>query len=638
MENYGQGRWLYTPERGALGEVVFSYKVSDGYGTINVQASMDLIKLVPREILGTQGNDRLLGTPVEDVVSGLGGDDFIYGREADDILFGGDGNATLLGGDGDDIIYGEAGRDMLFGGAGNDILFGGAGDDDLFGEDGNDSLMSGDGDDLLAGGAGDDKLFGEEGNDVLFGEAGNDLLEGGDGNDDLSGGGGNDVVIGGAGDDVARLGLIGQEERHDDQPGTDGNDSYSGGDGVDTLDASAVGSGVVIDLMAGTSTGEEIGVDKVEGFENIVGSDWADILTGDGNANDLMGGDGNDLIGGGGGDDVVRAGDGDDVVVITMRSRAAPSEDNEQGDPDQQDEQQNRDGNDVYDGGDGIDTLDLGALIEAVVADLKEEYVEGSEIGRDTLVSFEIVRGGGGDDQLRGSDNSDILYGGAGNDRLRGRDGDDILIGGDGKDQIEGDGGDDTFLILALSSESPADGDDSFDGNQGVDTYDASATRLGVAINLLTGVASGSEIGVDLLTNVEAAIGGTGDDELTDGVGVTIMTGGAGNDIFVFVLQSLEGNSRDEICDFAAGDRIDLSAFGHRMLFTGMEAEDDPHAGRVTFYHQQFEDGDRTIVRAIVDLEHDDDIEILLHGQFQLTDEDFIFAAQELSAQQGAAT
>ncbi|MEH6692172.1 MAG: cadherin-like domain-containing protein [Pseudorhizobium pelagicum] len=639
IEAYGIGRWLYTPERGALGEVIFTYKVGDGYGTITVQASMDLVRPAPQEIWGTEGDDRLLGTPFEDVVSGGGGDDFIYGRESDDIVYGGEGNDTLLGGDGDDVIYGDAGRDILFGGAGDDILFGGAGHDDLYGEDGNDSLMGGAGEDLLAGGAGDDRLFGEEGDDLLLGEAGNDLLEGGAGNDDLSGGGGNDAVIGGAGNDIARMGIAGEEERHDDQPETDGNDSYSGGDGVDTLDASAVGSGVVIDLKAGTATGEDIGTDQVEGFENIIGSECADLLTGDSHANELHGGAGNDELAGGDGNDLVCAGEGDDVVIVFARTAAASDGNDDDNDSDLTDGGEGNDGDDVYDGGHGTDTLDLSALIEAVVADLKEEYVEGAEIGHDTIHSFEIIRGGAGNDQLRGSEDGDILHGGAGNDRLRGRDGDDILVGGDGQDDVEGEDGDDTFLVIArLSGGNSSDGDDSFGGNDGLDLYDASATTLGVSINLQTGVATGSEIGVDHLTSVEAAMGGSGDDRLTDGVSVTIMTGGAGNDIFVFGLQSVAGNSPDEIRDFATGDRIDLSAFGHQMLFGGMDLGENLQAGQVTFYHQQFEDVEKTIVRAIVDLEHDDDIEILLHGRYQLTDQDFIFAALELAAQEGAQT
>lgn len=619
IEIYGPGRWLYTPESGALGEVTFTYQVSDGYGIITVQASMSIVRPPPREIAGTDGDDRLLGTPFEDIIDGRGGDDFIYGRESSDIIFGGIGNDSLIGGDGDDILYGDDGRDIIFGGSGNDVLFGGAGHDDLHGEDGNDRLMGGAGNDRLMGGQGDDRLFGEEGNDILFGEAGNDFLEGGIGNDDLSGGSGNDVVLAGSGDDIIRMGFAGEEERQTSLPATDGDDVYSGGEGIDTLDASAASAGVEVDLEAGTATGETIGSDRVEGIENVVGTDHDDTVTGDDGDNTIHAGAGGDQLAGGAGDDIIDAGDGDDTVIVF----ASSGNDHD-------------DGDDVYHGGTGIDAIDLTALVEAVVADIQEQYVEGVEIGRDTITNFEIVRGGRGNDKLNGSSNNDILHGGAGNDRLKGRGEDDILIGGDGNDEVEGNDGDDTFLVFARATSGPvSDGNDIFDGGLGVDTYDASATTFGVTIDLHVGRVTGSETGTDTLTSVEAAIGGGGNDTIVDGVGVTIMTGGAGNDIFVFGLASAAGEHRDEVRDFSAGDRVDLSSF-EDLMFGGLRMDDTPQAGRITFYHQQFEDQQQTVVRAIVDLEHDDDIEILLHGRYNLTAQDFMLAALELAVQDNA--
>lgn len=619
IEAYGPGRWLYTPERGVLGDITFTYQVSDGYGITTVQATMSIVKPPPQEIAGTDGDDRLTGTPFEDIIDGRDGNDLIYGRESDDVIAGGKGDDTLLGGDGDDVLYGDAGRDIIFGGAGNDILFGGEGDDDLYGEAGNDSLMGGAGNDRLMGGGGDDRLFGEDGDDVLLGEAGNDLVEGGAGDDDLSGGGGNDVLLGGAGNDVLRMGFAGEEARHDNLAVTDGNDIYSGGDGIDRLDASSVRASVTIDLEAGTATGDTIGTDKVEGIEQVIGTAHGDTLTGDDGNNAIDGGGGDDLLAGGDGDDIIDAGEGDDVVAVF--ASASPDSD---------------DGNDVYDGGDGIDTMDLTMLVEAVIADIAEYYVEGSQIGRDTIRNFEIIRGGQGNDRLNGGSGSDILHGGAGHDKLKGREGDDILVGGDGSDEVEGNDGNDTFLVFARTASGPAsDGDDRFDGGLGLDVYDASATKLGVTIDLHAGLVTGSETGTDILTRVENAIGGSGDDILIDGAGVTIMTGGAGNDIFVFGFASLAGNHRDEIRDFATGDRVDLSTFGG-LVFDGLGTEDGAQAGRITFYHQQFEDQETTVVRAIIDLEHDDDIEILLQGRYHLTEQDFMLAAMELAAQDNA--
>jgi Ca2+-binding RTX toxin-like protein len=611
IEAYGPGRWLYTPDRGALGQVTFTYQVSDGLGAITVQATMNIVKPQPEEIRGTSGDDRLLGTPFEDIIDGSGGNDFIYARESDDIVFGGAGDDTLLGGAGNDILYGDAGNDIIFGGTGNDILFGGEGNDQLHGEEGNDSLMGGAGNDRLMGGTGNDRLFGDEGDDILDGEAGNDLVDGGEGNDDLSGGGGDDVVVGGHGDDILRMGVTGEEARQAHPALNDGNDVYLGGEGLDTLDASGAGGAVHVDLADGIVTGDTIGHDQVEGIENVVATEFDDTVTGDAADNVIQAGAGDDVVTGGDGDDVVCAGAGDDLVVIL----ASQSDSN--------------DGDDHYDGGEGIDTIDLSALVEAVVADFEECFAEGAEIGRDRIENFEIIRGGGGNDQLTGGKGNDILHGGAGNDRLKGRDGDDILVGGAGHDDVQGNGGNDTYLVIVRAEEAPiSDGDDDFDGGEGIDVYDASATKHGVTIDLYAGRALGAEIGADVLTSVEAGVGGSGDDIIVDGVGVTIMTGGAGNDIFVFSLGSMTGDHRDEIRDFSTGDRVDLSGLG-KLVFDGLGIDGEPRAGRITFYHEQFENVEKTVVRAIFDLEHDDEIEILLHGRYHLTHEDFLLAAME---------
>src|SRR5690606_5232597 len=237
--------------------------------------------------------------------------------------------------------------------------------------------------------------------------------------------------------------------------------------------------------------------------------DHDDTVTGDDDDNVIHAGAGDDQLAGGDGDDVIEAGDGDDTVVVF----AASDDDHD-------------DGDDVYEGGGGVDTIDLTALVEAVVADIQEQYVEGAEIGRDTITNFEIVRGGRGNDKLNGSSSNDILHGGAGNDKLKGRGEDDLLIGGDGNDEIEGNDGNDTFLVFARATSGPvSDGNDIFEGGLGVDLYDASPTTLGVTIDLHVGRVTGIETGTDALTSVEAAIGGSGDDTIVDGVGVTIMTG-----------------------------------------------------------------------------------------------------------------
>jgi Ca2+-binding RTX toxin-like protein len=399
---YGPGMWIYTPDRGYLGDVTFNYGIGDGTGSVAAQAQLDLLKAPPREIRGTEGDDTLLGTPEDDMIDALGGDDIVYGRESNDIIVGGNGDDTLLGGDGNDILYGGAGGDRLFGGNGNDILFGGDGDDQLDGEAGDDVLIAGAGNDTACGGSGDDNLFGEGGDDVLTGDAGEDLLDSGDGADTLTGGTGDDVVVAGAGNDRVIIGPSREEVRNAGDSvaaaivSSDGNDNYHGGDGYDTLDASALAQDVVIDLEETRASGLEIGLDSIQGFEAVIGGEGNDEIIGDAQDNRLSGGNGDDTLAGGAGDDVVDGGDGDDRAVVVLVT--------------------NGDGDDSYQGGAGFDTYDAGATLSGVVIDLNTGKAHGVDIGCDDVDGFEAAIGGRGDDVLIANSQVNVLIGGEGND------------------------------------------------------------------------------------------------------------------------------------------------------------------------------------------------------------------------------
>ena len=82
-----------------------------------------------------------------------------------------------------------------------------------------------------------------------------------------------------------------------------------------------------------------------------------------------------------------------------------------------------------------------------------------------------------------------------------------------------------------------------------------------------------------------------------------------------------------------AGDRIDFSeiAAGIGGLVFGGDDSGGPQAApnRIVLYHENFEGGDRTIVKAIIDFDRDEDFEILLYGRHELTEQDFILAARE---------
>lgn len=80
-------------------------------------------------LFGGRGNDLLSGGANNDRLFGGLGHDILDGGTGNDALTGGRGFDLLSGGDGDDNLFGGAGRDYLVGGFGNDTLKGGAGRD-----------------------------------------------------------------------------------------------------------------------------------------------------------------------------------------------------------------------------------------------------------------------------------------------------------------------------------------------------------------------------------------------------------------------------------------------------------------------------------------------------------------------------
>ncbi|WP_339930937.1 M10 family metallopeptidase C-terminal domain-containing protein [uncultured Brevundimonas sp.] len=129
-----------------------------------------------------------------------------------------------------------------------------------------------------------DTIGGLGGNDVIHGLAGNDYLDGGSGNDTLNGGDGDDVLVGGLGDDM-----------------------LNGGNGWDIADYTGAGAAVTVSLASGIASGGA-GNDILALIEEIRGSAYNDVLTGDDSANILRGGGGIDTLYGGAGDDSLYAG------------------------------------------------------------------------------------------------------------------------------------------------------------------------------------------------------------------------------------------------------------------------------------------------------------------------------------------
>ncbi|MHA6264602.1 hypothetical protein ACXYMO_15500 [Arenibacterium sp. CAU 1754] len=261
---------------------------------------------------------------IEDLEGSTNRDD-LRGNNANNAIWANAGNDTLHGRGGDDVLRGEAGDDVLLGGLGADTLNGGSGIDtasyakakaavtvDLTdallntGEAAGDTftaienITGSNYDDTLTGSAKANIIQGGKGSDLLLGLSGDDTLNGGALADELEGGIGDDILKGGGGNDLLS--------------GDQGADTLLGGKGKDTASYASAASGVVADFVnSANNTGYAAG-DTYSQVENLVGSDYADTLSGNGGGNRIQGGRGNDVLNGRGGNDDLRGGNGRDTI------------------------------------------------------------------------------------------------------------------------------------------------------------------------------------------------------------------------------------------------------------------------------------------------------------------------------------
>lgn len=216
----------------------------------------------------------------------------------------------------------------------------------------------------------------------ITGTSGPDILIGTELGESICGLAGDDTIVGGGGDDD----LFG-DEGDDDLDGGPGNDDLVGGAGEDTGNYAGAPGPVDANLSTGAATGVGASTDTLFELENLRGSPFDDVLTGDGGPNKLRGKDGADRMPGRGGDDIIRG------------SR----------------------GNDTGRGGGGDDTVKGGN-------------------DRDKL------RGGSGEDTLTGGQDPDDLKGNSGDDDLKGGGANDDLNGNSGTDDCDGGSGSDTIV------------------------------------------------------------------------------------------------------------------------------------------------------------------------------------------------
>ncbi|MFO1068839.1 MAG: hypothetical protein U1E14_09970 [Geminicoccaceae bacterium] len=268
------------------------------------------------------------------------------------------------------------------------------------------------------------------------------------------------------------------------------------------------------------------------------GTDRGEVLRGSGNIDTLAGRGGNDTLYGLVGIDRLYGGDESDLLF----------------------------------GGETSDTLFGGNENDKLVAGNGNDRAFG---GNDS----DFVFGGSGNDLVYGGEVVDVLYGGEGNDFLFGGNGADSLFAGSGVDLLIGGAGADKLV---------GDGDD-------LASY--APSRVGVAIDLAAGIASGGDGAGDSLTGIRDVIGSSaedevagddadnriagldggdtldgagGDDTLAGGNGADSATGGVGDDL-------LAGDEGDDSLGGGAGS--DSLAGGNGDDQLAGDADDDLLAG-----------------------------------------------------------
>ncbi len=382
----------------------------------------------------------------------------------------------------------------------------------------------------------------------------------------LTGTADDDTLNAGEGDDVLN-GLAG----NDILVVGAGTDAMDGGAGADTydIDNSPVNTvGVDVDLTAGTA-----GVDTLVNVENVLGGDGDDTIAGTGGDNLLSGGAGNDVLTGLAGEDVLLGGLGNDTHISGEGDDILIA----------------TEGVNVYQGGVGDDALIINSsTVQATAFNINLET--GTDIFGNT---YSGIDGDQGDDSFTGDDN-DFHNGGNGDDVFIANTGSNSYFGGNGIDTLQIEGTTEDSVSYAIDLEEGID-------DQGNTSFGVENINAGSGDDALTGSTADNTLS-----------GGAGDDTLFGGGGADTLTGGAGNDAFGI---SLEAGSV-EITDFTQGaDQIDLSGV------TDVANFDDLADFLLTG------GGSSTLA---FDLDGTDALSVIIQGEEELEEADFIFASTDL--------
>ena len=596
---------------------------TDGWGNTDTLIGIDAVT-------GSNFNDVLIGGSGDDSLTGNGGNDSLDGGAGNDSLDGGDGNDTLIGGGGNDtLIGGTVGRfegdldKADYSAASAPINVHMAGGDAALNAStatgnpliGTDTLYS---IEWVIGTSQDDTYVADSGfvsgshyyylQSALgfIGLGTVNYFQGGGGNDSISGNGRTHIVysdataavavnlatglaVGDASvgtDAVSGIGSVKGSAFNDTLTGSAADEIFEGGQGNDTINGGGGGdwasyatdiAGVTVNLATGTATDGWRNTDTLVNIGRVIGSAFADNLTGDSGDNWFRGNAGDDTFTGGGGNDT--ADYADDIGAVTVdlgtgtatdgwgntdtlsgieRVRGSFFDDTLTGDANNN-TLSGLAGNDTLDGGGGFDYASYLNDIAGVTVDLGAGTATDGWGSTDTLTGIENVIGSGFSDKLTGDGSTNFLRGEAGNDTLDGG------AGADYADYIDDigrvtvnlsagfatDGGDNTDTLLNIENVRGSAFDDALIGNgdtnflrgeSGNDTLDGGAGPgdyadyaddiAGVSVNLATGTATDGWHNTDTLLNIENIRGSAFADTLTGDSGDNRFCGLAGNDTF----------------------------------------------------------------------------------------------------------
>lgn len=223
----------------------------------------------------------------------------------------------------------------------------------------------------------------------------------------------------------------------------------------------------------------------------ISGTDAKDTLSGDKSVDFIDAKDGDDTIWAKAGADLIYGGKGDDVIF-------------------------GGEGNDEIFGGEGNDVL---------FGDAGDDRISG---GADN----DKVFGGSGSDILWGDEGQDELQGGSGSDLIYGGSGNDLILDGQDGDVVYGGAGSDTFRASMDLADDAYHGDDIGLPQEGVDVLVYSDATTSLSIDFEAGTVDGAETGHDSFDGIEVVVAGSGDDVFVSSVGEghKVYSGGDGRD------------------------------------------------------------------------------------------------------------